>query len=91
MEPANEPLFEMFQRTLQVDAAKAEALVAAGFTSLDEVAYVPFSEFRESVPFDEASITELRRVARTYLLTEALGQVGEPPPNLLGDEPPEVY
>jgi N utilization substance protein A len=81
----------MFQRTLHVDAAKAEALVAGGFTSLDEVAYVPFAEFQESVAFDEATITDLRRVARTYLLTEALDRPDQPPKDLLGDEPPEVY
>jgi len=75
----------MFQRTLHVDAAKAEALVAGGFTSLDEVAYVPFSEFQESVAFDEGTVSELRRLARLYLLNESL------PKNALGDEPPEMY
>jgi N utilization substance protein A len=82
---SDESLAQMFQRTLHVDAAKAEALVAGGFTSLDEVAYVPFSEFQEDVAFDDGTINELRRLARLYLLNEPL------PKDVLGDEPPEVY
>jgi N utilization substance protein A len=43
-----------------------------GFTSLDEVAYVPINEMLEIEAFDEETVNELRRRARNALLTEAI-------------------
>jgi N utilization substance protein A len=50
----------------------AEILVSEGFTSLDEVAYVPINEMLEIEAFDEDTVNELRRRARDSLLTEEL-------------------
>jgi transcription termination/antitermination protein NusA len=69
---------DMFMRTLNVEASIAESLVLAGFTTIDEVAYVPLPELLEVANVPEARLLELRQQAREYLLKEALG--GQPPP-----------
>src|SRR5690625_7013329 len=43
-----------------------------GFTSIDEVAYVPESELLEIEDFDENNVTELRQRARDALLTQLI-------------------
>src|SRR5205823_10842317 len=43
-----------------------------GFTSLEEVAYVPIGEMLEIESFDEDTVNELRSRARNALLTEAI-------------------
>lgn len=63
----------LFMRTLGVELAVARALEAAGFTIVDEIAYVPFDELLEVEGVSEHRLTELRKVAREYLLREALG------------------
>ncbi len=68
MEPPDESIAEMFQRTLKVDRGLADALVAEGFTSIDEVAYVPFPELLEVPGLTEPSATQLRSLARLYLM-----------------------
>ena len=50
----------------------AEVLVAEGFTTLEEVAYVPLGEMLEIDGFDEEIATELQRRANDRLLTKAL-------------------
>jgi N utilization substance protein A len=62
----------MFMEKLDVDEEVAEILVQEGFTSLDEVAYVPLNEMLEIEAFDEETVNELRRRARNSLLTEAI-------------------
>ncbi len=62
----------LFMEKLDVDAEVAEILVKEGFTSLDEVAYVPINEMLEIEDFDEETVNELRRRARNALLTEAI-------------------
>jgi N utilization substance protein A len=62
----------MFMEKLDVDEEVAEILVQEGFTSLDEVAYVPLNEMLEIEAFDEDTVNELRRRARNSLLTEAI-------------------
>lgn len=62
----------LFMEKLDVDEEVAEILVAEGFTSLDEVAYVPINEMLEIEAFDEETVNELRRRARNALLTEAI-------------------
>jgi N utilization substance protein A len=62
----------LFMEKLDVDEEVAEILVKEGFTSLDEVAYVPINEMLEIEDFDEETVNELRRRARNSLLTEAI-------------------
>ncbi|HET7547008.1 MAG TPA: transcription termination factor NusA [Usitatibacter sp.] len=62
----------LFMDRLDVDEEVAEILVQEGFTSLDEVAYVPINEMLEIEAFDEETVNELRRRARNALLTEAI-------------------
>ncbi|QJR14484.1 transcription termination factor NusA [Usitatibacter palustris] len=62
----------LFMEKLDVDEEVAEILVQEGFTSLDEVAYVPLNEMLEIDAFDEETVNELRRRARNALLTEAI-------------------
>ena len=67
----------MFQRTLHVEASLAEALEREGFTSLDEVAYVPHGELAEATGLDPDKTQALRNLARMYLLNDALSSDGE--------------
>jgi N utilization substance protein A len=67
-----ETLRSLFMERLDVDEEVAEILVSEGFTSLDEVAYVPINEMLEIEAFDEDTVNELRRRARDSLLTEEL-------------------
>ena len=62
----------LFMEKLDVDEEVADILVQEGFTSLDEVAYVPINEMLEIDAFDEETVNELRRRARNALLTEAI-------------------
>jgi N utilization substance protein A len=62
----------LFMEKLDVDEEVSEILVQEGFTSLDEVAYVPINEMLEIEAFDEETVNELRRRARNALLTEAI-------------------
>ncbi len=59
----------LFMEKLDVDQEIADILIAEGFTSLEEVAYVPISELLEIESFDEDTITELRQRAKDALLT----------------------
>jgi N utilization substance protein A len=65
-------LRSVFMEKLDVDEEVADILVQEGFTSLEEVAYVPMNEMLEIEAFDEATVTELRSRARNALLTEAI-------------------
>ncbi len=68
---------EGFVKTLDVDAELAEVLVEEGFTTLDEVAYVPMEEMLAIDGFDEDMVTELRARAKDALLTQALASEEE--------------
>lgn len=61
-----------FMQKLDVDEEVAGILVQEGFSTLEEVAYVPISEMLEIEAFDEDTINELRSRARNALLTEAI-------------------
>ena len=63
---------ESFMGTLDVDQDVAELLVLEGFTSLEEIAYVPMDELLEIEGFDEDVAKELRDRARDALLTQAI-------------------
>ena len=55
--------------SLDVDEEVADILIAEGFTSLEEVAYVPLQEMLEIEAFDEDTVNELRTRAKDALLT----------------------
>jgi N utilization substance protein A len=62
----------LFMEKLDVDEEVAEILVQEGFSTLEEIAYVPLAEMLEIEAFDEATVNELRDRARNILLTEAI-------------------
>lgn len=62
----------LFMERLDVDEEIAAILVQEGFSSLDEVAYVPRTELLEIEEFDEGVVDELRGRARDALLTQAI-------------------
>jgi N utilization substance protein A len=59
----------LFVDKLDVDAEVADILIAEGFASLEEVAYVPMQEMLEIEGFDEDTVNELRTRAKDALLT----------------------
>ena len=62
----------LFMDKLDVDEDVANILIDEGFSSLEEVAYVPLAEMLQIEDFDEATVNELRNRARDVLLTEAI-------------------
>jgi N utilization substance protein A len=62
----------LFIAKLDVDEEVADILIEEGFSTLEEVAYVPLAEMLEINAFDEATVNELRDRARNVLLTEAI-------------------
>ena len=62
----------LFVERLDVDEEVANILIEEGFSSLEEIAYVPLAEMLEIDAFDEATVTELRDRARNVLLTAAI-------------------
>ncbi|MDP1929077.1 MAG: transcription termination factor NusA [Thiobacillus sp.] len=65
----------LFIEKLDVDEEVAQILVDEGFSTLEEVAYVPLNEMLEIDAFDQDLVNELRTRARNALLTAAI--VGE--------------
>jgi len=65
-------LRSLFMAKLDVDEELADILIEEGFSSLEEVAYVPLAEMLEIEAFDEDTVNELRNRARNVLLTEAI-------------------
>ncbi|TXL63726.1 transcription termination factor NusA [Zeimonas arvi] len=63
---------ELFMHKLDVDQDVADILIEEGFTTVEEVAYVPINEMLEIEAFDEDTVNELRDRARNVLLTEAI-------------------
>ena len=61
-----------FVDELDVDEEVAQMLVEEGFTTLEEVAYVPMEELLEIDGFDEDIVNELRARAKDRLLTKAI-------------------
>jgi N utilization substance protein A len=60
---------KLFMEKLDVDEEIADMLIAEGFTSLEQVAYVPMEEMLEIESFDEDMANELRTRAKDALLT----------------------
>ncbi len=79
----------VFMAELDVDADVAVILVQEGFSSLEEIAYVPVNEMLAIEEFDEEMVEELRNRARDLLITKALtteehvGDAPEPADDLL--------
>ena len=67
-------LIELFSRQLDVDEEIGLILVQEGFSTIEEVAYVPSSELLAIEEFDEDIVEELRSRARDVLLTQAIVQ-----------------
>ncbi len=65
---------KLFKEKLDVDEEFAGILVDEGFSSLEEVAYVPLSEMLAIEAFDEETVTELRARAKDALLTMEIAQ-----------------
>lgn len=59
----------LFMEKLDVDEEIANILIEEGFTSLEEVAYIPLQEMLEIEAFDEETVNELRHRAKNALLT----------------------
>jgi N utilization substance protein A len=70
----NQRLLAEFKQKLDVDDEVAGILVAEGFSTIEEVAYVPEAELDSIEEFDADIVNELRNRARDYLLTQAIMQ-----------------
>ncbi len=64
----------LFMEKLDIDQDVADVLVEEGFSTLEEIAYVPLSEMLEIEVFDEDTVNELRTRARDALLTAAIAR-----------------
>ncbi|WP_298627451.1 transcription termination factor NusA [uncultured Legionella sp.] len=80
-------IVKLFTTALEIDEEIAALLVAHGFSSLEEVAYVPKDELLAIEEFDDEIVEELRNRANDTLLTMALtsgkGLSGSPDDTLL--------
>ena len=78
---------QLFIEKLDVDEDVADILVKEGFSSLEEIAYVPIEEMVEIEAFDEDTVNELRSRASAVILTAAIAKeekIPEPADDLLG-------
>jgi N utilization substance protein A len=62
----------LFMEKLDVDEEVAQILMEEGFSTLEEVAYVPINEMLEIEQFDEETVNELRSRARNALLMQEI-------------------
>jgi len=65
---------QLFMAQLDVDEEFANILVQEGFSSIEEIAYVPLEEMMAIEEFDEDIVMELRNRSKDVLLTKALVQ-----------------
>merc|ERR1712098_189538 len=68
-EEENAKVLDLFTAGLDIDEEFASVLVDEGFTTLEEVAYVPASELLAVEGLDEEMVEELRNRARAFLTT----------------------
>lgn len=80
-----ETLQQLFAEQLDIDEEVAQILVEQGFSSIEEIAYVPTKELLGIVDFDEELAEELKNRAKDVLLTRALKNEEEG----LGSEEPD--
>src|SRR4051812_14266549 len=71
-ESESKSLVEAFMKQLDVDEDVAAILVQEGFSTVEEVAYLPQSELASIEEFDDEMVKELRNRARDVLLTQAI-------------------
>jgi N utilization substance protein A len=76
---------ELFVKNLDIDEEFASVLVEEGFTTLEEIAYVPVSELLQVEGLDEETLEALRQRAKAALTTLALAKEE----SLVGVEPAE--
>jgi len=79
-------LQKLFMEDLDVDEEVAVILAQEGFSSVEEIAYVPNSELLQIEEFEEDIVEELRGRARDVLLTRAITNeegAGQPAQDLL--------
>lgn len=73
-EAERQALRQFFMEKLDVDDDLADLLIDEGFTTLEEVAYVPIAEMLEIEGLDEEIVQALRERARNALLTDAIAE-----------------
>ncbi len=91
LEEESGEIVQIFMDALDVDEDVAVILAEEGFTSLEEVAYVPLGELLQIDAFDEEIAEELRARAKDALLTQAIAseeklEAAEPAEDLLAME-----
>jgi N utilization substance protein A len=69
-----ERIQQLFVEQLDVDEEVAAILVQEGFSTIEEVAYVPINEMLAIEEFDEEIVEELRGRAKDMLLTRAISR-----------------
>lgn len=72
LEEESSDVRELFMAKLDIDADVATILIQEGFSSLEEVAYVPLDEMNQIEEFDETLVSELRQRADDALVTLAI-------------------
>ncbi len=77
-EAETEKLQNMFMEELDVDEEVGVVLAQEGFSSIEEVAYVPVQELLSIEEFNEEIVEELRNRARDVLLTKAIASAEQP-------------
>ena len=87
----NSKVLSVFTAGLEIDEDFASILVDEGFTTLEEIAYVPINELLDIDGLDEEMVEELRSRARATLTTRALAteeslEAAEPQEELLNLE-----
>ncbi len=87
-EAEDQKIVELFKEKLGVDDDIAQLLAEEGFSSLEEIAYVPTQELLEIEGFDQELVDALRERAKGALLTKAIAEEqalekGEPAADLL--------
>lgn len=70
-------LLQVFTEQLGVENEVAELLIAEGFSTIEEIAYVPVNELLEIEGFDEEIVEALRSRAKDVLLTQAIASEEE--------------
>ncbi len=71
-EEEREKMTQAFMKELDVDETVASILLQEGFSSVEELAYVPEKELLEIEEFDEKIVTELRDRAKDVVLIKAI-------------------
>lgn len=74
VELETDKLTSLFKDELGVDEEVAVILVQEGFSSIDEIAYIPAEEMFEIEEFDEGIVNELRSRSKDVLLTRAIAK-----------------